>query len=344
MANSSLLGSYGDNIGSSMMFRNKLINGNFDIWQRSTDAVNPTNTSAGGYPSADRWKIAGHQSGVNWVSAALTRVSNDAPAGSRYSAKLRGTAAAVDDVAIVQLVEAANSFDLVNKTATLTVYLKKLNTLNGTLRIDVFTLDAADVAPTDIHTTSPVGGTTVASSSFTANDLPTSWTKYTLNIPTLGSAAANGLMVRVFLDGTDLGIQDLFGIAQVQLEAGPVATPFEQRPIGMELALCQRYFYNITGGSNFPGTGVNFGSLMFFSWSNPTEMRTSPTVSYTGLTGSGDVFTTSDNISYANYGSLSTWGNTKNMVALKCTLTSGAATPGVVVLQSNRIVSISAEL
>ena len=28
----------------------------------------------------------------------------------------------------------------------------------------------------------------------------------------------------------------------IQLEEGPIATPFEQRPIGLELALCQRYY------------------------------------------------------------------------------------------------------
>jgi hypothetical protein len=31
--------------------------------------------------------------------------------------------------------------------------------------------------------------------------------------------------------------------ASVQVEAGTVATPFEVRPYGVELALCQRYYY-----------------------------------------------------------------------------------------------------
>ena len=35
-------------------------------------------------------------------------------------------------------------------------------------------------------------------------------------------------------------------IAQVQLEEGSVATPFDVRPYGLELALCQRYAQILT--------------------------------------------------------------------------------------------------
>ena len=35
-------------------------------------------------------------------------------------------------------------------------------------------------------------------------------------------------------------------IAQIQLEEGSVATPFENRPYGLELALCQRYAQILT--------------------------------------------------------------------------------------------------
>lgn len=43
------------------------------------------------------------------------------------------------------------------------------------------------------------------------------------------------------------------GASDIQLEEGLIATPFEQRPIGMELSLCQRYYEKgslITGTAN----------------------------------------------------------------------------------------------
>lgn len=65
-------------------------------------------------------------------------------------------------------------------------------------------------------------------------------------------------------------------ITGVQLEVGTVATPFERRLYGTELALCQRYYEQIAGG-------VNFFSVSTTQVDGPitwkTTKRTTPTLS-----------------------------------------------------------------
>ena len=54
-----------------------------------------------------------------------------------------------------------------------------------------------------------------------------------------------------------------YDIAQIQLELGPVATPFERRPIGTELALCQRYYEVLTAyviaNAGAAGQAIGYG-------------------------------------------------------------------------------------
>jgi hypothetical protein len=65
-----------------------------------------------------------------------------------------------------------------------------------------------------------------------------------------------------------------FYITGVQLEAGSVATPFERRPYGTELALCQRY-YQMLGGliTDYGIAGRTSAAI----WQFPVQMRTVPT-------------------------------------------------------------------
>ena len=73
----------------------------------------------------------------------------------------------------------------------------------------------------------------------------------------------------------------------VQLEEGEVATPFEQRPIGLELSLCQRYFYamiNTTGNEQSVGVGYGQSSTdLRFVLSTPGLFRVTPTISFLSL-------------------------------------------------------------
>ena len=81
-------------------------------------------------------------------------------------------------------------------------------------------------------------------------------------------------------------------ITGVQVEFGPVATPFEHRPIQTELALCQRYFFKYPGppNSDYTGTtnigiggGQNATTGLFNSMALlPQPLRADPTVTFTG--------------------------------------------------------------
>jgi hypothetical protein len=72
-----------------------------------------------------------------------------------------------------------------------------------------------------------------------------------------------------------------FQITGVQLEVGSVATPFERRPFGTELALCQRYFYRVlTSGNEIYGYGFNTSTTEAgFGIVFKPSMRSTPTLS-----------------------------------------------------------------
>jgi len=83
---------------------------------------------------------------------------------------------------------------------------------------------------------------------------------------------------------------DYWQITGVQLEVGNVATPFEHRSYGEELALCQRYYQSYFGGTGrafiWSGDVTNSGISYYMSFAIPT-MRTDPTLTTSGLSTSG---------------------------------------------------------
>ena len=80
-----------------------------------------------------------------------------------------------------------------------------------------------------------------------------------------------------------------FFITGLQLEVGSVATDFEHRSFGQELALCQRYYFRFTASTS--GTHIAMGHQMTSSAAKiilpfPTSMRTRPTAVETSGTAS----------------------------------------------------------
>jgi hypothetical protein len=77
-----------------------------------------------------------------------------------------------------------------------------------------------------------------------------------------------------------------FFITGVQLEAGSVATPFERRPFGTELALCQRYYWK-QGGNVSPAYFSTVGSAFSTTQAQipftfPVQMRAAPSLDAVG--------------------------------------------------------------
>jgi hypothetical protein len=130
------------------------------------------------------------------------------------------------------------------------------------------------------------GNTVVVSSPVT---LTTSWQRFTISGNVNTAATQLGVQFSYTPVGT-AGAADHFEITGVQLEEGLIATPFEQRPVGTELALCQRYYERASGVAASPFqmfTQGGWDSATTFSatWIYTTPKRVSPSVfSTTGIT------------------------------------------------------------
>lgn len=287
-------------------FRNKIMNGCMRLAQRGTTF---TGIGSAAY-SLDRWRF-----GVVGAAVGDITQSTDVPATGGYINSLRYTVttadaslAAGDFVAISTRVEGNNLADLLLGTASavgIAISFWVRSSVTGSQSVSIqngaenrsyiasFTINVANTW--EQKTLSLTGDTSGTWLTTTGIGLILTFplamgSTYTTTAGTWQAGAFYGVTGGVNNVGT---IGNIFAITGVQLEAASAATEFERRPLGFELALCQRYYCKTFPYATAPaqsasqlgaiqavasGTGVAPNAGLAVSWRFPVEMRGAPTI------------------------------------------------------------------
>jgi hypothetical protein len=266
-------------------FKNRIINGAMTIDQRNAGA-SVTNIAGRVYP-VDRFGGYGDQ-----ASKFTAQQSTVAPAGFVNSLLITSLSSysvgSTEEFSIQHRIEGFNVADLGWGTAnaqTVTISFWVRSSLTGTFGGSVcngafnrwypfaYTISAAN---TWEQKTVTIAGDT--SGTWTTGNGTGLQLAIGLGVGSGRSGSAGAWSSSTYISAT--GATSVVGtsgatfyITGVQLEKGSVATPFEFRSIGQELALCQRYFEQIYG------TGYAFASVGVASITISTSGR-GPTLAY----------------------------------------------------------------
>jgi len=284
------------NSDSTFGFKNRIINGNMAIAQRTTSAV----TTDESFP-VDRFQL-------QIVNANLSLVqSSTAPAGFNYSIAATVTSTtstnANDRSRLFQNIEGFNVADLDWGTAnakTITVSFWARSTVTGTYSGNVtnnggnrsYIFTYALTANTWTYVTATIPGDTTGTWLKTnGNGLGFNPITFNCGSSYQGAAGswiagdARGTSGSTYLATTNSGA--VFNITGVQLEVGSTATSFDYLDYGRSLIQCQRYFQGTTnandGNNYYYGSGSNLTtSIAYVTYPFLVSMRASPTLTSSG--------------------------------------------------------------
>jgi len=248
--------------------RNLIINGNFDVWQRGTSFSN-----VNGVYTADRMLVTsgGGTTGDTVSQQSFTAGQTDVPGEPTYFLRYAMGGTSSNKVMHHRIEDVRTG---AGQTVTLSFYAKASTGHTSTIEM------------AQVFGSGGSSQVTLPAQNYT---MTTSWQKFTFTITlpsisgkTIGTSSYVYVSFIRSLSASGVSID----IAQMQLELGSQATPFEHRSFGEELSLCERYFTSLlTSGSGYnmflhPIDLSNNYRRATLRW--PTKMRTSPTVSITG--------------------------------------------------------------
>jgi hypothetical protein len=244
--------------------KNKIINGDFGIWQRGTSIT------ASSVYTADRWFASQGNGSCSVFQQTFT--PGAAPVAGyegQFFARYAGGNSTSGVPVFQQRIEDVRT--LAGQTATVSFYFR--NSATGNPSSVTLIQNFGSGGSADVTTT------VVSSPTYTG-----SWVRYsyTISVPsvsgkTIGTSSYLALSFNFPLSQT--WTVDIWG---VQVEAGSVATPFQTATgtIQGELAACQRYYYRNSGGqilSNIASGAGNSATIAVIFLQMPVVMRTIPT-------------------------------------------------------------------
>jgi hypothetical protein len=279
--------------GGSFAFRNRLINGNFNIDQRY--AGSPVNT-VNGYV-VDRWAV--YQSTLGKLIA--FQETENIPAGFNNAINIISqsnyTVSTTDSYTLCQPIEGINIADLnwgTSNASSVTLSFWVKSNLSGTYGGSV-----RNNATGNNTRSYPFSYTIIT---------PSTWERKTITIPgstgglwktnsDVGMYLCFGLGVGAAISGpagswssnsymSTIGATSLvrlngtsMSFTGIQLEKGTSATAYDYRPHAVELSLCQRYYYRYQGSS--AGMAVVYTDGITTAHTTgiryPVPMRSTPT-------------------------------------------------------------------
>lgn len=233
---------------SATGFRNKIINGDFQIWQGGTSFTNPTSAASAYGP--DQWQF--YRSGFATGITATQQQTQTASKGVRIQRAAGDTSTLA--IYFSHVFETLDVVKLAGKTVTLQCKLKKGS--NYSESSSLIGITAYYGTGTDGNLANGFTGSSVIGS--TTPIITTSLQQITFTF-TIPSNATQFTFFFSYEPAGTAGTNDWFEITDVQLEEGSVATPFERRPYGLELSLCQRYYQKSYRYIDYAGTATYNG-------------------------------------------------------------------------------------
>jgi hypothetical protein len=241
--------------------KNKIINGDFNIWQRGTSFTSVAN----GTYTSDRWIVEAAGGSGNVTQQSFTAGSE--LGNNQYF--LRFTKSTTGDRGIAQRIEDVRT--LAGQTITVSFWMK--GSVSGSL-------DSVLI----IQRFGSGGSSEVVTNALSSQAFTTSWVRYsaTVTLPSISGKtieAGNNLTIRIDPADAFTGDFDIWG---VQVEQGSVATAFQTATgtLAGELAACQRYYFrnspNSLYGYHANGSAVS-STKALMTFFPPVTMRVSPT-------------------------------------------------------------------